>query len=710
MAISEDSDQEKTPNGEYRPGTPILVVEIPEQDEPQEFPLASGKSLKLGRGNVDIVLEHHSLSNSHCSFSCEEGVVSVIDHSSTNGTFVNRKKIAPNRRVIIGVDDEIYMALVKGSIRIPLQKRDEKDRDSDANQHKDKPKEDAPPIVPKTSQNQGAKGKTQKVKVPIKRRMLTPPKSKSKPKTKKQKTPALTHPFFRLLALIGDTLLTVFFEPIVKSMSFFQTLMGTLSDPISSDLSSLLTFVLIFFVFRLIGILFFGVSPTQALMGLRGGHGFLRNRLGGLLRLFWEMLLGNFIIFDIPLLFKKRSAKEFLSGTLIVNGPLSVRILSSVTLLPLLAVLSITGDFFAQWDYRQGLSFKKYNLPPKEKGDQDKKDKDTANSFVLELTSKIFQYSGRVDLNEQKAFLILGYDISSENKKKTFRPHLALFDRRSGQGVTFGLDSKRILHHALTSAVDSDPFLLASYPKALLQFSNNAPPKKFLGKEETQKIRALLEKALGLNIGDLIGEITSGRLAVMGLTHIRKVFIDHFKMTPDSSVQWIELSESPFLKIDVLKTPFENVSAKSYLMRIDSTQAPLYKLSYASRDKGENAARTLLELLRDGGNFGPPSSSPSQEKISLGRCIDLLLNAKTPYSKIESLYAYYLNYMKELIESHQLHNTTFLKKNAERAFLIRELSSLKELDILLSKRYPEWNQSFSGRGFQSLLDEMENKK
>ena len=215
---------------------------------------------------------------------------------------------------------------------------------------------------------------------------------------------------------------------------------------------------------------------------------------------------------------------------------------------------------------------------------------------------------------------------------------------------------------------------------------------------------------MGLNTGDLIGEITSGRLAVMGLTHIRKAFIDHFKMTPDSSVQWIELSKHPFLKIDVLKTPFEKVSAKSYLMRIDSTSAPLYKLSYASRDKGEAAAGILLGLLKDGGSFGPPSSSPSPEGATLGQCIDLLLKAKTPYSKIENLYTYYLNYMKELIESHRLHNTTFLKKNAERAFLIRELSSLKELDILLSKRYPEWNESFSGRGFQSLLDDMENKK
>ena len=274
MAISDDSDQEKTPNGESRPGTPVLVVEIPEQDGPQEFSLAPEKSLKVGRGNADIVLEHPSLSNSHCSFSCEEGVVSLIDHSSTNGTFVNRKKIAPNRRVIVGEDDEIYMALVKGSIRIPLVK------------------EDAPPIPiePKTTPSQGTSTRTQTVKVPIRRRMLTPPKSKSKPtaKVKKRETPALAHPFFRLLALIGDTLLTVFFEPIIKSMSFFQNFMDSLSDPISSDLSSLLVFVFVFFVFRLISILFFGVSPAQAMMGLRGGHGFLRNRLGGLLRLFWE--------------------------------------------------------------------------------------------------------------------------------------------------------------------------------------------------------------------------------------------------------------------------------------------------------------------------------------------------------------------------------------------------------------------------------------
>ena len=148
------------------------------------------------------------------------------------------------------------------------------------------------------------------------------------------------------------------------------------------------------------------------------------------------MTLGNFLIFDIPLLLKKRSAKEFLSGTVIVNGPLSVRILSSATLLPLFAVLSITGDFFAQWDYRQGLSFKKYDFPSNRKEDKPPEE--------LELTSKTFQYSGRVGLNRQKTLLLLGYDISSENKKKTFRPHLALFDRGIGARGHFEPRSQKV--------------------------------------------------------------------------------------------------------------------------------------------------------------------------------------------------------------------------------------------------------------------------
>jgi pSer/pThr/pTyr-binding forkhead associated (FHA) protein len=73
-----------------------------------EFPLIEGQEIVIGRSSdLDMVLVEEMVSRRHARIVLEEGVISIEDLGSTNGTFVNGEKIQrgvlkENDRILIG--------------------------------------------------------------------------------------------------------------------------------------------------------------------------------------------------------------------------------------------------------------------------------------------------------------------------------------------------------------------------------------------------------------------------------------------------------------------------------------------------------------------------------------------------------------------------------------------------------------------------------
>lgn len=66
-------------------------------------------SNKLGFGSEigEVLIAEESISPRHCTFSLEQDVITLIDHNSVNGTFVNDVKIEPGKSLILDERDEI---------------------------------------------------------------------------------------------------------------------------------------------------------------------------------------------------------------------------------------------------------------------------------------------------------------------------------------------------------------------------------------------------------------------------------------------------------------------------------------------------------------------------------------------------------------------------------------------------------------------------
>lgn len=73
-----------------------------------KFPLGEGQTL-VGRVSPPskIKLEGIKVSKKHCSFIIEKGILKILDHNSSNGVYVNGKKVTTvdlkeKDRIVIG--------------------------------------------------------------------------------------------------------------------------------------------------------------------------------------------------------------------------------------------------------------------------------------------------------------------------------------------------------------------------------------------------------------------------------------------------------------------------------------------------------------------------------------------------------------------------------------------------------------------------------
>jgi len=82
--------------------------------EPLTFRLAPGAVKTLGRApRADFILDVALVSRLHCRLSAQEDRLEVVDLSSTNGTFVNDKRI---ERAILGSGDRLRLGRIELTI------------------------------------------------------------------------------------------------------------------------------------------------------------------------------------------------------------------------------------------------------------------------------------------------------------------------------------------------------------------------------------------------------------------------------------------------------------------------------------------------------------------------------------------------------------------------------------------------------------------
>lgn len=91
-------------------------LEFPGLDGSPTFLLEG--SLSIGSESGDIVLEEEGIAPSHCSVNLNQDVLSIVDHGSTEGTFVNKKRVSPGKMILLSFKDKLRVGNIDFRIDI----------------------------------------------------------------------------------------------------------------------------------------------------------------------------------------------------------------------------------------------------------------------------------------------------------------------------------------------------------------------------------------------------------------------------------------------------------------------------------------------------------------------------------------------------------------------------------------------------------------
>lgn len=109
-------------------GEPVTVAEMSDlpsmgkfvtPDGTREFPLKSGPNT-VGRESADILLAHNTVSRKHATVTVEDGTVFVEDAGSTNGTYVDGKKLGPEDRIELSDGSDVVFGSFTLKYEVPV--------------------------------------------------------------------------------------------------------------------------------------------------------------------------------------------------------------------------------------------------------------------------------------------------------------------------------------------------------------------------------------------------------------------------------------------------------------------------------------------------------------------------------------------------------------------------------------------------------------
>lgn len=637
----------------------------------EEAPLyALTHQLTIGSEIGNIVISDSSISPRHASFILQDEVVSLIDHGSIAGTFVNGKKITPGKYIILSEEDivmigELEVRLISSRVAAP------KENIPEVPEERNEIAIDIPE-VPKVAHSSSPAPEPKK-KFDPKEHLKTNSKKKKKIAYADERSAANTA--IRVVAIGVDLLITYILLIVLAPFDDFKNFLregqsiGTelfltawselkpfLSDfgfveemlkDFYSFASSSLHFepvLLVFFIFRFVTTLSFGVSAGQFLVGLRGGKSFLWNRVGGGFRVLLGGILGPFLIFDIPAIISRRTLKEMLSFTRVINPSKLRSILLSILVPVILLTLALVSPLF------QGLELTE---PVLVNNKIDKRIKvqnlDEENPVALkqEVSETLHL---ELNYNPDDIFVIPSFSFQGENKKLSLKSNLTFFQQEFERGIHFEVLKKFDLKQLIEVGLKSDPFLKDKFPElAGFVFTTaqvNPNFKKVITEKDIEifgrEFINFTQLALTLSAENFLNVLENETYLLNGLVDYKTTLLALIEYKDFDDVGYVQIGNGTFMRFvfSEKQRPFD------LLIPVFPGEGQIYKVTWDKKEKYESSRNKFYKYNLNGLNVIPKKADSSKTELNALKIFDLFSREdfKTELSDPElaqSLYGYY---------------------------------------------------------------------
>ena len=182
----------------------------------------------------------------------------------------------------------------------------------------------------------------------------------------------------------------------------------------------------LFFILRFWTTLIFGVSFSQFILGLRGDVSRLWDRIGGSIRVIFELLFLPLFLFELISIFRIRTLKEFLTYTHVVDRDPKLPIFRIIIITPIILFFTIVSPLYNN----PSLSLNK-----------EVKVLDAIKELRIKKTkiktpkkyygSNSYKFSSFSSLGNGRFIIFPSFDILKKGKVRTVVPFFKIYDRDS---------------------------------------------------------------------------------------------------------------------------------------------------------------------------------------------------------------------------------------------------------------------------------------
>jgi hypothetical protein len=364
----------------------------------------------------------------------------------------------------------------------------------------------------------------------------------------------LNHVIKRTASLLSDLFISVnvysFFHAL-GPYKYFEKLIGY----------PWVILILNFIAFRVFFNLIIGLSLSQYIFGFRADGGIIWKRVGGALRSIYEIPLLVFFPFtEMPILWGKRSLKEFFSQTKIKPKNSKFNFFKIFIFLPFTFFLAIFSPLF------EGAFTPNPVISPK-----------VISLIQKELRPETnYQISGvglktSSGLLKNRFVIIPSFKITKSGNENEYHPQYIVYDKILKRNLTFYFEEGPNIINYVKSGQFLNPMFAFNFPE--LNFLSDTPPNELL-KRESEELGILLENSLTFRPSNPFEYILNNGIFIKGALNLRAEILDKF---PGSKIEKIRLGDKTFLVFKELKnkrvseTFFPLFLKKTFLLKINHT-------------------------------------------------------------------------------------------------------------------------------------------
>lgn len=676
--------------------------------------------LTIGSQVGNIVIADPSVSPRHCTFILQEDVVSVVDHGSVAGTFVNGQKIPPGRYIILEETDKILAGELEVSIQLKTESVEE-----------GIPEDDLEDIEPQSEEEEIGEEETVEEDEAEEEEIPAPPKKSffqkffkskkasapvvSNKKAEPKKTAALsfsghssyaTNSLVRVLAVLGDVLIAyilyIIFSPFDEFRAFVNDTPVFLGELLGVEWSGLWTvvneeyafigemlndlysffsstfqvgpFFLMFILVRLITTLLFGVSISEGVLGVRSHGNTIWKRLGGVLRVVLGIFTGPFLIFDVPAIVSRRTFKEFMTFTHTYLTSKFIAILGTILYLPLLVALSLLSPLL------QGLELPE-PIAIGEKVDQRVK---VAQPGEVVETIKLQDHSDflNVDLKyePENVSLIPFFHFSGQKQKLNFKPGLAIYQKDLQRVVKLEVFKTFNFQELLGIGMKNNFFLYDKFPEIYkyVYSSEEANPnfKKKLNERGNRKfadeVISFTRLSFELSAENAIEYMEMYTPLLKGMMDYRSSFMALIEYKEFDQIDFFKLGNASFLRISYLRQrPFD------LIIPMIPGEGRIFKVEFDKKENLGALSNRFYKFSLNGANWFPEKEKSEGETLSPLQVLDFFSKLDPKDDKIntdraQALYGYYFEKSSEVLKKEDPVELEIWTKSVNSIFTIME--------------------------------------